>query len=187
MVAAVLVTRNVLDRPPGGYVSGNIPMQGMADTGATTAAPDAPRDLSKVTDAELEAVVDANPRVVGMRLALAQRYTEKNRYDLALVHYAKALELEPGNAEAQAHLGWLNFQVGRTKEAARFVDAAVEADPKNPDALWFQANVRLDGTNDPAGALDALDALAELDGLGPTVRRQVAALRAEASRKLEAR
>lgn len=186
VVTAVLVTRNVSERPPGGLVSGNLPSQSAPDAGAAPQELRPPRNLSKVTDAQMEAVVAANPEVLGMRLALAKRYAEKGRYDLAVVHYAKVLELDPENAEAQAHLGWINLQLGRPEEAARLVDAAVEAEPDNPDALWFQANVRLYGLDSPADALEALDAMEALGGLRPTVRRQIAALRAEASTRLEA-
>lgn len=188
VATAVLVTRNVLDRPPGGLVSGNEVMLGNPGAGAmTTEQLSRPRRLSKVTDAQLEAVVAANPEMTGLRLALAQRYADRGRYDLALVHYGKVLELDPGNAEAQAHIGWINLMVGRPDEAARLVDSAVQADPENPDAVWFQANVRLYGLDDPAGALEALDRMETIDGLGPRVGRQVARLRAEASAKLEDR
>lgn len=173
--AAFLVQRNMLDRPAGGLVTGNEMLQ---------PAP-GPRDLSNVTDQELEAVVAANPDVLGMRLALAARYVDKGRYDLASVHYSKVLEKEPKNPEALTHLGWVLLQVDRPEEAAELVDQAIEVDPQLADAWWVQANIRLYGMKDPKGAISSLDRLRARNDVGPVVQRQVAQLRAKALRMLE--
>lgn len=174
-LAAFLVQRDLLDRPPGGLVSGNEMLQ----------SPPTTADLSKVTDAQLEAVVEANPEVLGMRLALARRYLDKGRYDLAVVHYKKVLEKEPKNAEALTHLGWVMLQVGRPEQAAELVDTAVEVDPQLADAWWVQANIRLYGLKDPGGAISSLDRLRGRTDLGAVVQRQVTQLRAKALRMLE--
>lgn len=175
VTAAFLVQRNLLDRPAGGLVTGNEVLQ----------ATPGPRDLRKVSDAQLEAVVAANPDVVGMRLALALRYLDEGRYDLAVVHYTKVLELEPKNPEALTHLGWVMLKVDRPEQAAELVDQAVAVDPDLADAWWVQANIRLYGSKDPAGAISSLNRLRGRTDLGPAVRRQVAQLRAKALRMLE--
>lgn len=178
VLTAFVLWDNLLERPEGGLVSGNEvvqrspgtePMPGM-NRGQQ-------RNLADVTDAELEAVVAANPEVVEMRLALAQRYVSKARYDLAVVHYTKALDVDPDNAEAQAHLGWMMLQIGQPEEAARLVDEAVENDPDLLDALWFQANVRFYGQEDAAGAIEVLDRMSARQDITPAVRRQVTQLR----------
>lgn len=179
--AAFLVQRNLLDRPAGGFVTGNEVLQTESQP-----AP-APRDLSKVTDKELEAVVEANPDVLGMRLALARRYLDDGRYDLAVVHYTKVLEKEPKNPEALTHLGWVMFQVGRPEQGAELVDQAVEADPELADAWWVQASIRLYGLKDPGAAISSLDRLRGRTDLGPAVQRQIDQLRAKALRMLERR
>ena len=186
VVAAFVLWDNLLERPEGGLVSGNEVMQsppGMEPMPGMKAGQQ--RNLADVTDAELEAVVAANPEVVEMRLALAQRYVSKERYDLAVVHYTKALELEPDNAEAQAHLGWIMLQLGQPEEAARLVDQAVQNDPDLLDALWFQANVRFYGLEDAAGAIEVLNRMSARRDLTPTVRRQVTRLRALAQDAVE--
>ena len=175
LLSAFLVQRGLIDRPPGGLVTGNEMLQ---------SAPPA-RDLSKVSNAQLEQVVQANPEVLGMRLALARRYVDAGRYDLAVVHYTKVLKAEPKNPEALTHLGWVMFQVGRPQQAAELVDSAIEVDPELPDARWVQANVRLFGLQDPKAAISSLDRMRGRPDLGPDVRRQVAQLRAEAVRRLE--
>lgn len=189
VAAAVLLPGYVLDRPKGGFVTGNEALQSPGSTQSSGATggetPDAVqqpvRDLSKVTDQEMEAVVAENPDVIGMRIALADRYTAKGRYDLAVVHYRKVLELEPGSVEGKAHLGWLLLQLNQPDEAARLVDEVLATDPELSDALWFKANIRLYGFDDAKGAIKVLDDMSRLSTLSPEVRGQVETLRREAS------
>lgn len=186
LLAALTLPGSVLNRPPGGLVTGNEAVQaGPGSSLAPAPAPStSPRNLDTVSDAELEAVIAANPEIVGMRLALAQRYVDKDRYDLAVVHYTKVLALDPANAEAKGHLGWIMLQLDRPAEAARLVDEARTAGPELLDVMWFQANIRLYGLNDPRGALATLDIMQQRPDLTPVVRQQVAELRRVAAQRL---
>jgi len=180
VIAAVgLLPAFLADRPRGGFATGN------EATATSTTAP-APsfggRDLSKVTDTEMEAVVVANPDLLGMRLALADRYTEKGQYEKAVTHYLAVLKRDPGNAEGQAHLGWVMFQTGRPEQALALLDRALQREPAMLHALWFRANILLAGASDNAGALDALHRM-QREQLTPDVRAQVAGLIAVAQRK----
>lgn len=177
-VAILLLPGNVLDRPLGGFVTGNEALQ---NSGSSSIAPQTGVDLSQVTDAEMEAVIAANPDVIGMRLALADRYTASGRYDLAAVHYLKVLEQDPSNPRGQASLGWLMFNLGETDQAERLVDEALQTTPELVIGWWFKANIRMYGFDDPAGAIEALDVLETLPDLNAEVRDQVDALRREAS------
>lgn len=179
VAAAVMVPKYVVERPPGGLVTGNEALQQKQASGSPTA----PRNLASVTDAEMEKVVEANPDVIEMRLALAGRYADKGRNDLAAVHYSKVLDRDPGNAEAQAHLGWMMLQLDRPQEGARLVDRALRTDPSLLDALWFQANIRLYGLDDAAGAVTTLDRMRARRDLTPLVAKQVEQLRAIAVRR----
>ncbi len=169
VAAAVLLPGYLGTRPVGGFVSGNEPL-------AQASATPTPRDLSTVSTAEMEAVVRQNPDVLGMRLALAARYVQDGQYDKATQNYAEVLKRDPGNAEALAHLGWILLQLGDPARAADFVGRARAADPSLVDAMWFQANIRLYGLKDPAGALDVLDQMSRRTDLSPQVRQQVADL-----------
>jgi cytochrome c-type biogenesis protein CcmH/NrfG len=173
VVAVVLLPTSVMQRPAGGFVTGNEAVQG--------AAP--PLDPSAtVTDEQLEQVVAANPDVVGMRLALADRYVAQGEYEPAMRHYLDVLRKEPGNVEALAHLGWLLLQIDQPDEALQAVDRALAIDPSLDDALWFKANILLYGRDDPAGALTVLGELAGRD-LTPEVRAQVDQLTATAQQR----
>ncbi|MBW0108835.1 tetratricopeptide repeat protein [Pseudonocardia sp. KRD-182] len=174
VAALVLLPASMIERPVGGFVTGNEAVQG----GASALDP-----AATVTDAQLEEVVAANPGVVGMRLALADRYVAQGDFGPAMRHYLDALRREPDNAEAHAHLGWLLLQIGQPQDAAESVDRALALDPSLDDALWFRANIALDGLDDPAAALASLAELGRRE-LSPAVRTQVEQLTATAQQRL---
>lgn len=189
VAAGVLLPPAVRSRPPGGFVTGNEMGATAAATPAATAPPAPARmpNLADISDAELEAAVAANPDVAVMRLALANRYTDEGRYGEALVHYRRVLELDPGNAQATARTGWILLQSGQPQQAAQLVAAARRADPSLLEALWFDANIRLYGMNDPAGALAVLAEMRARPNLPASVAQQVSDLEAQARSTAAAR
>lgn len=175
--AVVLLPVYLGERPMGGAVSGNEAL-GSAAPGVGPGG--APRDLSTVTNAEMEKVVTQNPDVIEMRLALAHRYLDDADYLAAARHYLVALDREPRNVEAQSHYGWLLMQLDEPQRAMEYVDRALAQDPRAMEALWFKANIALYGLSDRAGAITVLEQLLERSELAPEVRTQVEALIAEA-------
>ncbi|MGI9528318.1 MAG: hypothetical protein ACR2NG_01280 [Acidimicrobiia bacterium] len=104
----------------------------LADNGTT--------DLSEISNEEMEAVVAANPEVIGMRLALARRYFEEGTFDLALDHYFEVLEREQ-HPEALANVGWMTYLSQRPDIALGYLEAALERQPDYLPAQWFISNV----------------------------------------------
>ncbi|WP_216214738.1 tetratricopeptide repeat protein [Amycolatopsis aidingensis] len=179
MVAAlVLLPQYVAERPDGGAVTGNEAVQPPVGASASPAPPR--RDLSTVTAAEMERVLAANPEVLGMRLALAERYVEQAQYDKAAEHYGLALEQAPNNPTVRAGAAWLLFKTGDTDAALRFLDETLNIAPASPDVLWSKARILLDGRRDPRGALDILQRLAARSDLSPERRAEVDQLTARA-------
>jgi tetratricopeptide (TPR) repeat protein len=181
VATGVLVPQFVVDRPAGGYVTGNEVLQqpggivsDQRSSGTRTG------DLSEVTNEELEAVVNANPEILGMRLALAERYIAENRFDLAVVHYMKALDDAPENTRALAGLSWVLLQADEVDEAQKLAAQALENDPQSVEAMWVQANILLYGLDDPRGAEELLDTLLTRQDLPPSVRRHATRLRSDA-------
>lgn len=174
--AVVLLPTYLGERVAGGAVSGNEAL-GPAAAGEEQVAP---RDLSTVTNEEMEAVVAENPDVVDMRLALAHRYLDAAEYLSAARHYLVALDQEPRNVEARAHYGWLLMQLDEPEQAMASVDGALEQDPQQVEALWFKATIALYGLSDPATAVGVLEQLQQRSDLDPEVRSQVDALLAAA-------
>ena len=156
------VTRAVQPRPDGGVITGN-----MADSGG--------RDLSDVTVEEMASVVDENPDVVPMRLALAHRYVDAGQYEEAFSHYMQVLE-RSDNPEAMAHLGWLTFLDDKVDLAVPLLEESLERRPDDAEAMWFMANVRLYGQERPQQALPLLERLLARDDLGDQVEEVRAAI-----------
>lgn len=185
LAAVVLLPAYVGDRPPGGFVTGNEFQQAPSD--APGPGSDAiPRDISTVSNAEMETVIAANPEVIDMRLAMANRYVEEGDYGAAARHYTVALEQQPDNVEALAHFSWLLLQLDEVSEALRYVDRALALDPEHQEALWFKANIELYGKSDPDAALAVLEQLQQRDDLEDTVRDQVDSLVTVARERQEA-
>lgn len=161
----VMATQAVVERPAGGFVTGN-------DPGG--------RDLSEVTNQEMEEVVAANPDLVGMRLALADRYFLAGEFSPAVDHYLEVLQRRPNEPEALSRVGWMAYLSSEPETAAGYLERALEAAPDYPEATWFLANVRLYGLDDPQGALPLLESLARLPDLSSEVREQVVAMLEEA-------
>ena len=160
----------VSDRPDGGFVTGNEATGG--------------RDLDDVSNEEMEAVVDENPDVVPMRLRLAHRYLDEGEFGRAFDHYTAVLDRQD-DPEALSHLGWVVFNQGEADLGEQLVEASLARQPGDAEALWFLANIRLLGTNDPAGALAALDELAAREDLRTQDREALDELRQAAQERLD--
>lgn len=173
----LLAGQATVARPPGGYVSGVEAVSGQPDGPPTTG-----RDLSRVSDAELEQAVAANPQVVAMRLALARRYFDRGEYAKASPHYLAVLRQRP-DPEALSHTGWIAFQARRPDLAARLLDESLKRRSGDPEALWFLANVRLSGLKDPDGAVPLLTELLARRDLPPAVRTRVTELLQQARKQ----
>lgn len=148
-----------------------------------------PVDLAQVTNAQMEAVIAANPdlpEIAGMRLALADRYFEDGEFSTALPHYLGALEgtLDASRrARALARVGWMSHLSGASDVARRYLDEAQAADPDYGEARLFLGLLLLE-RDDPVGALRQLEPLlagGELpDELRPMVEEAAEAARAGA-------
>lgn len=130
---------------------------------------DGVRDLSTVTNEEMEEVVAANPDVVPMRLALARRYFEAGDFDSALDHYFEVLDREQ-HPEALANVGWMTYLSGYPDVAVGYVEASVERDPTFLVARWYLGNIYVSlGRTDEAIVM--LTVVAEDDQTADEVRQ----------------
>ena len=135
---------------------------------------DGPIDLSEISNEEMELVVEQNPNVVGMRLALARRYFEEGDFDNALDHYMVILE-EEQHPEALANVGWMTYISGRPDIALGYVEAALERQPGSITAIWFLGNIQFTLGNRDA-AIGALTTIVDADGVPDDVKSSAEAL-----------
>lgn len=139
---------------------------GVVDSGVG----DAGVDLDEVGTEEMEAVVAANPDVVGMRLALARRYFEALDFQPALDHYMTVLAAEQ-SPEALANVGWMTYLSDRPGVALEYVERALEIEPGFVQAYWFLANIRF-ALGDTSGAIAPLERLLAFDDIPDDIRRE---------------
>lgn len=74
------------------------------------------------------------------------------RQGRALEAYQRAVELDPGHADAHINLGTLHYDLGQMAEARTHYERAIEADPRNALAHYNLGNV-LDEEGDLEGAI----------------------------------
>ncbi len=162
-VAVVLTVR---DRAPGDLVTGGIAAEG------------AGRDLSTVTNEEMEQVVAANPEVIPMRLALAGRYFEAGDFSAALGHYMEVLQREQ-HPEALANIGWMTYLSGEVETGLAFVERSLQVTDELPQSYWYLANIRYWGLEDPGGAVAPLETLLGFEAIPEEIRSAATELLAE--------
>jgi tetratricopeptide (TPR) repeat protein len=140
-------------------------------------------DPATVSDEQLEAVVAANPEIIGMRVALANRYFEAEDYGAALDHYLYIAEnaTDPTQeSQALARIGWMAYVTDLPQEAEQYIQASLRVDPANAEATLFLGFVTLYGLGDAEAAVPQLETALELGGLSADVVEQLEAALAEA-------
>jgi TolB-like protein len=86
--------------------------------------------------AEAETALSLDENEPWSHLAMGFTCTFLRRFDLAGVHHAKSVTLNPNDAQAAfVHAHWLT-RVGRTEEALREFDRALRLDPFMPNIYW---------------------------------------------------
>lgn len=99
-----------------------------------------------------------HPNDLAARLDLAHRYLDAGRVEEALDEYAVALELDPDDAEAHAHIGLILYASHRPEEALESVDRALETAPGYPEALFIRGAILLRGLDRPEEAIESFEA-----------------------------
>lgn len=120
-------------------------------------APPAPAGSNGAPLAFFEQRVEEHPDDLAARLDLAHRYLDAGMIEESLAEYAVALELDPDDAEAHAHVGIILYLSERPREALDSVDRALTTDPGYPEALFFRGVILLRGLDRPEPAIAAFE------------------------------
>lgn len=59
-------------------------------------------------------------------------FSKQERYELAELHYRKALAINPKNSVIMVHIGAMQFFLRKSEQALRTLNAAIALDPNNP-------------------------------------------------------
>jgi len=116
--------------------------------------------------------VKDHPDDLAARLDLAHRYLDAGEPEKALSEYAVALDMDPDDAEALAHVGLVFFQAERYDQALQYVDHALRTDPRYPEALFIRGVILLRGLHRPQEAIASFETYLDAAPFG--VERQTA-------------
>jgi tetratricopeptide (TPR) repeat protein len=101
--------------------------------------------------------VKDHPDDLAARLDLAHRYLDAGQTEKALSEYAVALDMDPDDAEALAHVGQIFYQAKRFDDALKYVDHALRTDPRYPEGLFTRGVILLKGLHRPEEAISAFE------------------------------
>ncbi len=118
-------------------------------------------------------------------------YSQKGQADEAIVHYERALEINPDNADAHNNLGNAFLHKGQAREAIVHYELAVKINPTNLPALdnlaWLLATNPEASLRNGARALELAHQACQISGGNhPNLLQTLAAAYAETGRFAEA-
>lgn len=148
------------------FIGGDtVPSQQGAAAGVDATPRSAPATAAALDSMEQAAA--ANPGNVGLRLAIADVYFQREEFSASLSHYLAALEADPTPQQesiALGRVGWMAFITGQMEAADGYLTRSLDSDPTNVEGRLFLGYLRLFGFDDPAGAIPLLeDVLADPD------------------------
>jgi tetratricopeptide (TPR) repeat protein len=107
------------------------------------AMPTADKQRDRV-EAWLRGAIEKNPKIVVLKMHLADLYDLRGDYLKAATEYREVLKAEPGNIVALNNLAWLlSQQTGQGREALQYIEAAVNGIGRRADLLDTRGSVEL--------------------------------------------
>jgi len=124
--------------------------------------------------APLLAKLKKDPNNSALLMQIGAVYHSAHLFKDAATYYGMAVQLDPKNVDAHTKLAISLFRSGDTDPAIAELNRALSLDPKNPNALFNLGMIRLQGKNDPKGALASWQKLLKLNPqLDPERKAQV--------------
>lgn len=145
-----------------GYVIGTGRPAGVVAPAGVAAAPASAAVSWTPTDAQVQALhelIAREPNNTKVQIDLGNVLYDAGRYQEAIGHYQKALELDPKNASVSTDLGTALWYTGRADEALAQFQKSLAIEPNHPQTLFNIGIVRLEGKQDRAGAIQAWERL----------------------------
>jgi predicted Zn-dependent protease len=113
----------------------------------------------------LNKAVVSNPENEGTFINRGNYYASAHRWAEALADYAQALNLNPGSVVAGVESARVHLELGRADIAIEELDAALDANPQDPEAytLLSSAYEKTGLKTEAAAALDEASRLKDSD------------------------
>ncbi len=132
----------------------------------------------------LQQRLNANPKDVSTLVELGNIYFDASQWSPAIDYYTRALNETPRNPDVRTDMGIAYFYSGNPDRALKEFDQALKDDPRHAQTLYNVGVVKMNGKNDPKGAIAAWESLLKID---PAYRdrAKVESLMAEAKSKVK--
>ncbi len=119
-------------------------------------------DLDNVTNEEMEKVINDNPDIYPMRIALANRYFDEINYSNALPHYMYVAENSDDNelkSFALSQIAWMVFESNNIEVAINYLDEALRI---NQNSIIAKSYLGIIYLQDPITRSDGRELLNEI-------------------------
>ena len=119
-------------------------------------------DLENVTNEEMEKVINDNPDIYPMRIALANRYFDEINYSNALPHYMYVAENSEDNelkSFALSQIAWMVFESKNIEVAIDYLDEALRI---NENSIIAKSYLGIIYLQDPITRNDGRELLNEI-------------------------
>jgi len=129
---------------------------------AATSAPLTAEALQPLA-APLLTTLKADPKNVDALTQLGNLYYDHKLYLEAITYYSRSLELRPRDVNVRTDLGTAYWYSGDPKTAVAEYEKSLAVDPSHAPTLLNMGIVRLNGLNDPAGAIASWEKLLRIN------------------------
>jgi cytochrome c-type biogenesis protein CcmH/NrfG len=113
--------------------------------------------------APLLAKLKKDPNNSALLMQIGSVYHSAHLFKEAATYYGMAVQLDPKNVDAHTKLAISLFRAGDVDPAIAELNRALSIDARNPNALFNLGMIRLQGKNDPKGALATWQKLIKLN------------------------
>jgi len=144
-----------------------------AESSTTASGPAATLPPSAITgsaqsllDAETKPLIarlDSNPKDVPALIELGNFYFDASHWSEAITYYTRALNETPKNPDVRTDMGISYYYSGDPDRALKEFDLALKNDPQHVQTLFNVGVVKMNGKNDPKGAIEAWESLLKID------------------------
>ena len=117
-------------------------------------------DLDNVTNQEMEKVINENPDIHPMRIALANRYFDEINYSNALPHYMYVAENSNDNelkSFALSQIAWMVFESSNIEVAIDYLEEALRINENSIIAKSYLGIIYLQNPNTRSDGRDLLN------------------------------
>ena len=124
------------------------------------------------------------PRMSLHLTELGNIYYDASQWTSAIGYYTRALNETPKNPDVRTDMGIAYYYSGDADRALKEFDQALKDDPRHAQTLFNVGVVKMNGKNDPKGAIAAWESLLKIDPAYPD-RPKVESMLAEARAKVK--